>query len=255
MSKRNHPIYPKKPATLIFKTLCIFSSSFFPVPWLNNTCFASENTLTLGDATLSEWEIYFFNKNKNQLGANPIFKKGFELFDIDEIPQEQTIALDIGCGVGFEAAWILQKGWNRVDCIDALPIVKNYLMKNIPEDAEKQGRLTFTPVKFEDFEITTHYRLVCAYLSLFFYEKSEQFDAAMKKALNAVASGGRFIGAFFGPKHSWNGHKKIIFLTEEELKSYFHNFTIEIFEHTESDYDSGNGMAHYDVFHITAKKQ
>jgi|GEM_PF-2906674 len=255
MSKRNYPICSNKSATIIFKALCIFSSSFFKIPWLNNTCFASENILELGDFTFSEWEIYFFNKNKKQLGANPIFKKGFELFDVEEIPQDQTIALDIGCGVGFEAAWILQKGWNRVDCIDALPIVENYLMKNIPEDVEKKDRLTFTPAKFEDFEITTSYRLVCAYFSLFFYEKLEQFDAAMEKALNAVASGGRFMGAFFGPKHSWNGQRKIIFLTEGELRSYFHNFTIEIFEHTESDYDSGNGMAHYDMVYITAKKQ
>lgn len=253
MSKESHLMYPNKSVTIIFKVFCIVSSSLFQIPCLNNACFASENTLSVGDFTLSEWDIYFFNKNKKQLGANPIFKKGFELFDLEDIPKDQTIALDIGCGVGYEAAWILQKGWNRVDCIDALPIVENYLMQNIPEDAEKQGRLTFTPTKFEDFEITTDYRLVCAYFSLFYYEKLEQFDAAMEKALNAVVPGGRFIGAFFGPKHSWNGQRKIIFLTEEELKSYFHDFTIEIFEHTEKDYDSGNGMAHYDMFHITAK--
>ncbi len=211
--------------------------------------------MTLESITLSEWAIYFANKDKKQLGPNPIFKKGFELFDTEIVLQDQAIALDIGCGVGFETAWILQKGWSRVDCIDPLPIVRDYLMKNVPKDAEKQGRLTFTPVKIEDFEITTPYKLVCAYFSLFYYENLEQFDAAMEKALNTIASEGRFIGAFFGPKHSWNGQKKIIFLTEEALRSYFHDFTIEIFEHTESDYDSGIGMAHYDMFHITAKKR
>ena len=233
----------------------------------NNACIALENNtanlsgfiqknneLELKNITLSEWEIYFANKDKKQLGPNPIFKKGFELFDTELIPSGQAIALDIGCGIGFEAAWILQKGWDRVDCIDPLPIVRDYLMKNVPADAEKQERLTFTPVKIEDFEITISYKLVCAYFSLFYCEKQEQFDAIMKKALNAVASDGRFIGAFFGPRHSWNGQKKMIFLTEKELRSYFHDFAIEIFERTEIDYDSGIGMAHYDMFHVTAKK-
>lgn len=240
-------------------TLFLFLALF-----LNNACIAFLNssnftpeineTMVLNTITHSEWEIYFANKDKKQLGPHPIFKKGFELFDTELMPKDQAIALDIGCGIGFEASWILQKGWDRVDCIDALPIVRDYLMKNVPADAEKQGRLTFTPVKFEDFEITTSYRLVCAYFSLFFCEKLEQFDVMMRKALNAVASDGRFIGAFFGPKHSWNGQKKIIFLTEEELRTYFHNFTIEIFERTEIDYDSGIGMAHYDMIHVTAKK-
>src|SRR5580692_480314 len=145
-----------------FKVFLFFDSSalfFFLATLLNNACFALENTLNLSDfipemneimalknITLSEWEIYFANKDRKQLGANPIFKRGFELFDTEIVPRDQAIALDIGCGVGFEAAWILQKGWNRVDCIDALPIVRDYLMKNVPEDAEKQGRLTFTPV-------------------------------------------------------------------------------------------------------------
>jgi SAM-dependent methyltransferase len=220
---------------------------FFLVTFFSGTCFS------MGPITFSEWEIYFANKNKKQLGANPIFKRGFALCE-ESKDKGPAIALDIGCGVGFEAAWILQNGWDRVDCIDPLPVVKDYLMKNVPEWAEKQGRLTFTPVPIQDFEIATSYQLVCAYFSLFYCDTLEEFDAVMKKALGAVASEGRFIGSFFGPKHSWNGQRKMIFLTEEELKAYFLDFTIEIFERTENDYDSGIGMAHYDMFHITAKK-
>jgi hypothetical protein len=73
---------------------------------LENACVADE-LMKLKKITLSEWEIYFANKDKKQLGPNPIFKWGFELFDTELIPRGQAIALDIGCGIGFEAAWIL----------------------------------------------------------------------------------------------------------------------------------------------------
>ena len=81
-----------------------FSSSaliFFLPPLLNIACFALETTLNLSDfipeinetmtlknITLSEWEIYFANKDKKQLGANPIFKRGFELFDTEMVPRD-----------------------------------------------------------------------------------------------------------------------------------------------------------------------
>lgn len=209
--------------------------------------FASD--VQLGNFSQQEWEIYFSTKHGKQEGVDDFFKGGLGLFGEEASGMK---ALDIGCGVGFEAAYLLDRGWH-VDCIDALEEVRPFLLANI-KPSVPQENFTFTATTIEDYQLTQSYDLVIGYASLFFFEKKEDFDKTMGKALRAVSPGGRFMGVFFGLEHGWNPIRKLTYLCQEELQSYFHDFAIEQFKESKSTHSNGNPATLYHLFYITAKK-
>ena len=77
----------------------------------------------------------------------------------------------------------------------------------------------------------------------------------MRRITQAISSGGRFAGHFFGPEDSWSKDESMSFLTNAEVRQFFaDSFVIEHFEEKEWDGISGSGPKHWHVFDIVAKK-
>ena len=106
--------------------------------------------VNLGGYSNEKWKIYFDAKQKSRddgkIVANQDFLEAMAILGNDV---RKVSALDVGCGIGIEAAYLSSLGFDRVDCIDFWDYLRNYVRKNAPV-AFEQERLTFTATKIED---------------------------------------------------------------------------------------------------------
>lgn len=164
------------------------------------------------------------------------------LFEAEHKPPGE--AVDLGCGAGVDACYLVKKGW-RVTAVDAEAVAGKFLLGRMPKDLKH--RVVFENVPFEDMEFCLPVRLINASYSLPFC-RPEYFDEVMGLITAAIAPGGRFCGQFFGI-NGWRDPSRV-FLSKEDVRNYFSDFIIE---YLEEKMENTKGLP-YLVYHLIAKK-
>lgn len=196
----------------------------------------------------SKWLGYYEWTSKSSKPWETL-KFTVELFQEEGVKPET--AIDLGCGVGKDTAFLIKNGW-KVIAIDAEQIAEKYLFKKIPED--KKGDVTFIVSTYEDFIFPHDVQIINASFALPFCNP-EHFDNVMQRIISAIAPGGRFCGHFFGPNDSWSKNKSMVFFDKETVEKYFKDMEIEYFKEEEKNDISGSGFKHWHIHHVIAKKK
>ena len=183
------------------------------------------------------WDDYY----KKLQGREP---RQLLLDVLEKYPTGETLhAIDLGCGDGTESAFLLAHGWH-VLAVDGQSAVIKRLMEKVPIEAQV--------ARFEDV-ILPDADLIHASYSIPFCHP-DHFPELWKKIRNALNSGGRFAGQFFGVHDTWANEPDMTFHTEEQVRAMLDGLEIEIFHEEDADGRSASGPKHWHVFTVVAKK-
>ena len=183
------------------------------------------------------WDDYY----KKLQGREP---RQLLLDVLEKYPTGETLhAIDLGCGDGTESAFLLAHGWH-VLTVDGESAVIKRLMEKVPIEAQV--------ARFEDV-ILPDADLIHASYSIPFCHP-DHFPELWKKIRNALNSGGRFAGQFFGVHDTWANEPDMTFHTEEQVRAMLDGLEIEIFHEEDADGQSASGPKHWHVFTVVAKK-
>ena len=162
-----------------------------------------------------------------------------------------ALAVDLGCGDGRDIVEILRRGWNVV-AVDAEPAALTRLTERKLPGAE---RITPIVSRFEDVPLPLGVQLVNSSFALPLCEP-ERFHEIWTRIGEALPSGGRFSGQWYGPNDSWFGRPGITFLSRDEAMALLEGFDVEMFDEEEADSTTPRGKPkHWHVFHIVARKR
>lgn len=195
----------------------------------------------------SKWLGYYQWTSKSSQPWETL-SKTVEFFQAEGVEPQQ--AVDLGCGVGKDTAFLIENGW-KVVAVDGESLAQEYLFAKIPES--KKDDVTFVVSTYEDFIFSQEVQIVNASYALPFCSPAH-FEDVMQRITSAIAVGGRFCGHFFDPKDTWATDESMVFLDEEQINKHFKDFKIEFFNEVEKDGVSGSGPKHWHVFDIIAKK-
>ena len=183
------------------------------------------------------WDDYY----KKLQGREP---RQLLLDVLEKYPTGETLhAIDLGCGDGTESAFLLAQGWH-VLAVDGESAAIKRLMEKVPIEAQV--------ARFEDV-ILPDADLIHASYSIPFCHP-DHFPELWKKIRNALNSGGRFAGQFFGVHDTWANEPDMTFHTEEQVRAMLDGLEIEIFHEEDADGRSASGPKHWHVFTVVAKK-
>lgn len=155
-------------------------------------------------------------------------------------------AIDLGCGVGNDTAFLLDKGF-KVTAIDQEEPV-NELIKNKNLNEEN---LKIIIDDFSKIEISNN-DLLLANFSLFFVK--ENFDKFIEKLLDNINSKGFFVGNFLGKEDDWSEIRTTV--KKEKLLEYFKDFEIVYFSEEKYYKDTANGKSKFwHVYTVIAQKK
>ena len=179
---------------------------------------------------------YWDNVHKDYDRATIKVDDWLEKFD-DIIMGTQKPILDLGCGGGNDALYLISKGKQVISC-DQSPSAINNIRKNFPEvyDAKCFNMLDGLPFEDEAFDV------VIADLCLHYFLKTDT-EKILNDIRRILTPGGHLIlrvnsindvlhGAGQGPEiehHVFEMEGKTIkrFFNEEDIRSFFKDFTIE----------------------------
>ena len=162
--------------------------------------------------------------------------------------RDGALAVDLGCGDGRDIIEILRRGWNVV-AVDSEPAALSRLMER-----ELPGSITPIEARFEDVPMPIGVELVNSSFAMPLCEP-ERFHDLWARIVEALPSGGRFSGQWYGPRDSWAGRPGITFLSRDEVMALLAGFEVEMFEEEEADSTTPRGKPkHWHIFHIVARK-
>lgn len=163
--------------------------------------------------------------------------------------RKDALAVDLGCGDGRDVVEILRRGW-RVVAVDSEPEALRRLMeRGLP------GSITPIQARFEDVPMPIGVELVNSSFAMPLCEP-EKFHELWARIREALPSGGRFSGQWYGPRDSWVGRPGITFLSRDEAMALLAGFDVEMFEEEEADSTTPRGKPkHWHIFHIVARKR
>jgi tellurite methyltransferase len=161
-----------------------------------------------------------------------------------------ALAVDLGCGDGRDVIELLRRGW-RVVAVDAEPDALRRLQdRPLPAG----GELTPIVARFEDVPLPLDLSLVNSSFALPLCEPAA-FRTLWERIREALPTGGRFSGQWYGPRDSWVGRPGITFLARDEALALLAGFDLEMFEEEEADGVTPRGSPkHWHIFHIVARK-
>lgn len=189
----------------------------------------------------NSWSKYY--EQTKSLQPSNLLIEAFESFNL-----KPGIAIDLGCGAGRDARYLLEKGFT-VKAVDKDPIAKKYL-----DLLPHQERVGFTCADFGDFTYS-HYDLINAHYALPFIEKAS-FDSVMKKIVGSINVGGMFVGQLFGPNDEWNTPESTMYFCKRaDVNKLFKNFKVLEIKEVDEEGTTANGSSkHWHVFNIIAQK-
>jgi SAM-dependent methyltransferase len=197
-----------------------------------------------------KWDKYY--KNKMGLPPRPIVADALHLF------QNQGKAIDLGCGVGNEAVFLLNHGWTvwAIDSEDkAIQLIKQRT------DIKDSKQIISAVAKFED-ESTWNTLPIVDFIYASYalpFCKQMEFKKVWSHIKEHISPKGRFAGHFFGLNYqgfTTQEMKGMTFFKREEVIELFQDFEIAHFKETEQDGFSGTGRPiHSHVFEVIAHKK
>jgi tellurite methyltransferase len=190
-----------------------------------------------------DWAAYY-----QQLRDRPPRKTLVAALDAFGEPPADPLAIDLGCGAGRDIVEILRRGW-RVVAVDSEPEALRQLeARNLPN---------ITPVlaRFEEVPLPLGVQLVNSSFALPLCEPA-RFHELWQRIGEALPSGGRFSGQWYGLRDSWVGRAGMTFLGRDEAAALLDGFELEMFEEEEADGTTPRGKPkHWHIFHIVARKR
>jgi SAM-dependent methyltransferase len=162
--------------------------------------------------------------------------------------RDDALAIDLGCGDGRDVIEILRRGW-RVVAVDSEPEALRRLMeRGLP------GSITPIQSRIEDVPMPIGVELVNSSFAMPLCEP-ERFHELWARIVEALPSGGRFSGQWYGLQDSWVGRPGITFLSRGEATGLLAGFAVEMFEEEEADSITPRGKPkHWHVYHLVARK-
>ncbi|NRA21631.1 MAG: class I SAM-dependent methyltransferase [Oceanospirillaceae bacterium] len=161
---------------------------------------------------------------------------------------EHRIAVDCGCGIGNDTAYLLAQGY-RVHAFDNNATA----IDSCRDRFSNAAQITLTQQSFEDFDFPDS-SLFIAYSSLFFCHPYH-FTKTWQRIADSILSGGIFNGDFLGINDSWAGAKNITTLTSDQLQSLFQDFKIlSVKERDEIGKCALGEQKHWHSYTIVARK-
>jgi tellurite methyltransferase len=160
------------------------------------------------------------------------------------------LAVDLGCGDGRDVIEMLRRGW-RVVAVDAeAEALRQLQARPLPADHE----LTPIQARFEDVPLPIGLSLVNSSFAMPLCEP-EAFHRLWERIREALPSGGRFSGQWYGPLDSWVGRPGMTFVGRDDAVAMLDGLDLEMFEEEEDDGVTPRGNAkHWHIFHIVARK-
>lgn len=167
-------------------------------------------------------------------------------------------ALDLGCGVGNETAYLLKRGWS-VWVVDSQAGAFKWLLSR--NDITQEALLHPIVAGFEsiDWQSLPVMDFVLAAKALPFC-LPEKFAMVWQNLINKIKPGGRFAGEFFGTRYRGYAQQeaqKMTFLTKEQVVDLFKDFTIEEIREIEDTEDSASATGsavRVHIFEVIAQK-
>jgi tellurite methyltransferase len=161
-----------------------------------------------------------------------------------------SLAVDLGCGDGRDVIEMLRRGW-RVVAVDSEPeALKQLQARPLPPHHE----LTPVQARFEDVPLPLGLRLVNSSFAMPLCEP-EAFRRVWERIRDALPSGGRFSGQWYGPRDTWAGRPGMTFVSRDDALALLAGLDLEMFEEEEDDGVTPRGNAkHWHIFHIVARK-
>ena len=160
------------------------------------------------------------------------------------------LAVDLGCGQGFDTAELLRRGWEVV-AIDATEEGIRRLRRRIPE--RHASRLRTVVSSMEDADVPTA-DLVFASFSLP-YCRPQVFPRLWSDIREAIRPGGRFGGELFGDRDTWaSSEEDMTFFDIASARALFDGMELESFVEEENDDEGWDEMKHWHVFHAIARR-
>ncbi|MBZ2197520.1 class I SAM-dependent methyltransferase [Occultella gossypii] len=200
------------------------------------------------DAATTDWTAYY--ERGQGRTARDLVRHGAEA------RSTPGHAVDLGCGDGAEAAWLLTNGW-RVTAIDRTPEAMPLVHRNATTalGREPGPLLTTVVADLADAPIPTA-DLILASASLPFVPE-HAFEGMWQRIRAALADGGVLAVNLFGVNDSWahpeTGIANMTFHDRPGAEALFDG--LELVELTEVEYDgpSGVGPKHWHRFDVIAR--
>jgi tellurite methyltransferase len=83
----------------------------------------------------------------------------------------------------------------------------------------------------------------------------QAFHQLWDRIRDALPSGGRFSGQWYGPRDSWVGRPGMTFVRRDDALALLSGLDLEMFDEEEDDGVTPRGNAkHWHIFHIVARK-
>ncbi len=161
-----------------------------------------------------------------------------------------ALAIDLGCGDGRDVVEMLRRNW-RVIAVDAEPeALRQLLARDLTDHAD----LTPVQARLEEAPVPLGVHLVNSSFAMPLCEPPA-FLRTWARIREALPSGGRFSGQWYGPRDSWAGRPGMTFLSRDESLAHLDGLDLEMFEEEEDDGVTPRGNAkHWHIFHIVARK-
>jgi tellurite methyltransferase len=160
------------------------------------------------------------------------------------------LAVDLGCGQGFDSAELLRRGW-EVIAIDATEEGIQRLRRRIPDSDALRLRTVLS--RMEDATVPTA-DLVFASFSLPFC-RPQVFPRLWSDIREAIRPGGRFAGELFGDRDTWaSSEEDMTFFDIASARALFAGMELESFVEEENDDKGWDEMKHWHVFHAIARR-
>ncbi|OYZ21717.1 MAG: hypothetical protein B7Y39_08965 [Bdellovibrio sp. 28-41-41] len=134
-------------------------------------------------------------------------------------------AVDMGCGLGIESAYLAALPNWSVLAIDSDAELLALAEKKTPANE----RVTFLKSSFETMTSLPACDLLYSYHSLHFIDR-EHYERLWNLILTSIKPGGVIVISVFGPEDSMVTKKHAIGISEQELRNKLINFKIEHFE-------------------------
>jgi SAM-dependent methyltransferase len=192
-----------------------------------------------------DWVGYYDEQGERE--PRDVLVQVLAMFDAEE---RRGLAVDLGCGQGYETAELLRSGWEVV-AIDATEEGILRLRRRIPDDHDTRLRTVVS--RMEDVEVPPA-DLVFASFSLP-YCRPQVFPRLWNDIRAAIRPGGRFAGELFGDRDTWaSTEADMTFFDISSARALFGGMELESFVEEENDDEGWDEMKHWHVFHAIARR-
>jgi len=187
---------------------------------------------------MKDWTNY-----QNKTYGDDVCKLLIEFLDNYKIDS----AIDLGCGSGNEAVYMIKNGI-KVLAIDR-QLNKDFILNRLSDDEKKL--ISFKEGSFENIELPKT-KLLTAFFSIPFCNPNN-FDELWTKIYNSIEDNGYFVGQLFGDRDAWNVVDSINTFPIDKVKEYLEKFKIIKLEEVEYVRESDNKKWHF--YDIIAQKK